>query len=705
VTSAERTRGCIFREGFSSPSAILNNGGAITGALNFNDQQRGCYFAGASYLTYQISSQPFSGIAWSCTITFWPTTAANENAVRYFLDTPVGNETSIYHDNTAGGNALNVLTGASTPILMVTLAAYQAYWLVGQRNVLVVAATSGANKMWLNGVEVGSSATAWTPQSITNFYLGATNAGATPYQGYFQDVKFFRHNAANEVLTVQEAADLYNNRVYNYLSKAACVLPMTASTYDPSHIAQPNDVPQNEICVDGNMEAVGIAAWTALGAGAVVQKAPGSRPGGTGTQVLQVIRNGAQSSAYQTTLTVGRRYRCTGWARGDGASTPRVTTGASSLWTGTTSTTWQYLDLVFTTTHAEFHLFNQLVDGTVEFDDFSVVECVELLSDGLAEATDVGAWTVGAGAVITKSLVAPYQGTQSLQVAFGAGAGPYASQFILTVGRQYHISGVARGDATYLPTVQDSAVVLWTGTTSTTWQAFSVDFTATTIELRFRSNAVAAGNCGFDAVSVVEVIPIAHDASGKGKNFRLGNGTTATTFPAKRSDRGFDYDGGDYLRRNISFGLTDFTVALVNTRTDEGTTRHFCCFARDDAATQALAIGLNSATGPNIAIMHNNGASSIDTGIPMGMGHEVIVWTFTASTRVSNIYLNGVWRVTTAAATVANGYNGGIWLGASAGGGSGLIGSQRFFALFPFVMTATQIADISAALAQEINVT
>ena len=73
-------------------------------------------------------------------------------------------------------------------------------------------------------------------------------------------------------------------------------------------------------------------------------------------------------------MTVGRTYRLTGWARGDGAAIPLVGTGAASLWSGTTSTVWQYFDLTFIAgaTDVWFYCNNLAAGRSVGFDDLSL---------------------------------------------------------------------------------------------------------------------------------------------------------------------------------------------------------------------------------------------------------------------------------------------------------------------------------------------
>jgi len=131
------------------------------------------------------------------------------------------------------------------------------------------------------------------------------------------------------------------------------------------------------------------------------------------------------------------------------------------------------------------------------------------LVDADAELTGVTDWSAGNSATLTKSAATPHGGTQCLNVAFNAVANPYAYQSCLEIGRDYTIAGWARGDATYKPSVSDGATVLWTGTTSTSWQSFSVAFTATANDLRFATDCAAAGDCDFDdlGLTVTDSLP------------------------------------------------------------------------------------------------------------------------------------------------------------------------------------------------------
>ncbi len=563
---AELARGLCFDLDLRDLRGIQELGGAVTGALQYR-RNNGAVFDGVNdYIVFPARAQPFSSGFYGCTIDFTPSTMLNDGLRRYFFHSVGSAACSIIKLN--ADDSLR-LRHNGIDYVVSAYATWSQYLRLNVKNTITATVGTGGTKLYLNGVLLGSSGAVTTSIVTTGLNIGASDTGTEKFLGSISSVKFFRHNSAAELLTAQEASDFYLNRTYNYAKRAACILPMQMSNHEPNHALQVSEVDQTQLCADGDMEAVGTAAWTVGGAGAVVQKAAGARPGGTGTQVLQIIRAGAQATASQTILTIGQRYRITGWARGDGAASwPRVGTGAVFLWSGTTSATWQYFDLVFTASHAAFMLFNGVSDGICEFDDFSVKAPVSLLSDGAMEQFDTDQWTPGNNAALTKSTALPYEGTRCLQVAFGGSGNPYAGQTILTIGKQYSVSGWARGDgvSAAFPMVAHAVTVLWSGTTSATWQYFSVTFTATSTSFRLYCNAAAPGNCCFDACVVVPMAARTLDTSGRGQSFTLGDGTTVVTFPTKAATRGYNLSGNNqyFLNTSISLsGATKFTISMM----------------------------------------------------------------------------------------------------------------------------------------------
>jgi len=107
------------------------------------------------------------------------------------------------------------------------------------------------------------------------------------------------------------------------------------------------------LLVDGDMEAAGVAAWTAFAA--TLSKSAVSPH--TGAQSLSLAITAATGIAYQSPCVAASSYRLTGWARGNGATShPRLRNGAATLWTGTTSTSWQAIDVSFVAGAASIRL-------------------------------------------------------------------------------------------------------------------------------------------------------------------------------------------------------------------------------------------------------------------------------------------------------------------------------------------------------------
>ena len=134
---------------------------------------------------------------------------------------------------------------------------------------------------------------------------------------------------------------------------------------------------KSNLCVDGDMEAAGTAAY--LSTHASLSKDAFMPIGGA--QCLKVLATGAGGArwpqAYQNILSVGQDYLVNGWAWSDGTQIPKVyVTGNGAVWTGTNDVMWQEITASFTAMHASLKLqFN--INGPagtefVRFDDIVV---------------------------------------------------------------------------------------------------------------------------------------------------------------------------------------------------------------------------------------------------------------------------------------------------------------------------------------------
>jgi hypothetical protein len=130
----------------------------------------------------------------------------------------------------------------------------------------------------------------------------------------------------------------------------------------------------------------------------------------------------------------------------------------------------------------------------------------QLLVDGDAEASGVAAWTAANDAALSKDTTAPYQGSQSLRIAYGGTAMPYASQTVLTAGKLYRVTGVARGDNSVAPRLMCGASqTIKSFTTDAGWQVVDETFDAADADLRLYCVAASAGHAEFDKTYVREV--------------------------------------------------------------------------------------------------------------------------------------------------------------------------------------------------------
>lgn len=175
----------------------------------------------------------------------------------------------------------------------------------------------------------------------------------------------------------------------------------------------------------------------------------------------------------------------------------------------------------------------------------------QLLVDGDMEAAGTAAWAgVGAGVVLSKQTGTPHSGTQCLRVATTLAAVALARPLPAptTIGRTYRVTGWARGSVN--PVLMDyDARILWTGTASPTWQYFDITYVAVTTfgPCLWDASGAAGSYTEWDDITL-ELCPASTRNIGSlGGVALVGDGVTTTTFPTQLAPHGMSYDGGDYL--------------------------------------------------------------------------------------------------------------------------------------------------------------
>ncbi len=251
--------------------------------------------------------------------------------------------------------------------------------------------------------------------------------------------------------------------------------------------------------------AVDTADWTSGwgAATATLTKEAGTRTDGSGAQFLRVAYDADPNpTAYQTVLTPGNTYRAKGWARGDGGSgVPYVYLGGGAVWSGTTSTVWQYFDVTAIAAATQLIVRSAGSSNHADFDDLSITDVTE----------DTAEWGAGNSAELSKQGDA-YEGDQCLRVEYDGVAQPYAYQANrLVMGKKYRITGRARSSGGHAVKVGDlSGGISWVGTTSTSWQAVDVVGVAANTHALLLSYGNSAGEFGeFDSILIREVFETA----------------------------------------------------------------------------------------------------------------------------------------------------------------------------------------------------
>ncbi len=274
-----------------------------------------------------------------------------------------------------------------------------------------------------------------------------------------------------------------------------------------------------QLLVDGDMEMNNTTNWTGVNGGVITKVTASPVSGKQNLRITKSIANSLFGTSRQTVTSAGKRYRITGWGRGDGTIVPRVESALDSyVWLGTSSATWQHFDVLFVPgTFVGFAVgAGGGIGNYVEFDDVYVTEYQgkeqifekQLLADGSMEKSGITGWSQDNGGVVTKVTASPVSGKQNLRITKSIANSLFGTsrQTVTSAGKRYRITGWGRGDGTIVPRVESALdSYVWLGTSSATWQHFDVLFVPGT----FVGFAVGAGGgignyVEFDDVYVTE---------------------------------------------------------------------------------------------------------------------------------------------------------------------------------------------------------
>lgn len=281
-------------------------------------------------------------------------------------------------------------------------------------------------------------------------------------------------------------------------------------------------IADENLLVDGNMEAVGTTSWTADNGGILSKETTSPYRGVRNIRITKGDTEATIATARQYILTIGKTYRVTGWARSSLLgyvlitlqNTPVVNLGADV-------TDWTYFDEIAVSGGTSFRLRNYDIGGVagswVEFDDVRVVEYTppaknadkQVLVDGNMEKAGTTDWTSLFAATLSKETTNPKRGTNWLKATNTIESNGGAYQEILTVGKTYRVTGWAKGDGVDAKPDIYQGSLQWVGTTSTDWQYFDITFVASSYSRLYLQTGhnVIGDYTGWDDVLVTEYTP------------------------------------------------------------------------------------------------------------------------------------------------------------------------------------------------------
>jgi len=220
-----RLPGCVWDARLFDSDAVTEQGGVVTGSPTID---RGVMLNGVDEsITYLAPELYSTEITFVCE--FLPDFAPDEDENRHIYSSS-GDSYRVLKRNNTDSNTLYISVG-HTVIVEVSQATYSPHWKIGQKNLLIVSAASGDNHIYLNGYEINSNSTAWTPQTSTDNSKMVLGKKGSASVAYF-DGKITQFFIVNRKWTAQEAKDWWAGRTFNYRKRALLYLPMRVAEHN-----------------------------------------------------------------------------------------------------------------------------------------------------------------------------------------------------------------------------------------------------------------------------------------------------------------------------------------------------------------------------------------------------------------------------------------------------------------------------------------
>lgn len=685
--AAERV---VFRELFTDYASVHRNGGTLIGSPTVKD---GVTLDGSTqYVTYGESGRLASPVI-SFVAEFVPTFSPDDSVAHFIFDSPTAERYALVKSSS---DQLQVVLGGQF-IGGIVYSSWSAYWRAGERNTIVVASESGDTDMWLNGNKImDGDVSIWTPKHPQSFRIGAPSVGLGYFSGVIHSV-----SAHSRRFTAQDVAALEAGTLWTYQNRALCYFDMKEQT-GTQKATSGEDAAQ-----DGDMEAAGTASWIPFASGVPtkVTDSPYS-----GLQCLRITSAAGITGGVSQPLAREKFYRLRGRARGDGANKIPKVYLSGGLWEGTNSTAWQYFDVVSVKSITPYYVLYCTTNdaGYVDFDDLTVVEVDNLLSDGDMESDGLYSWfNIGTG-TISKETTDPYSGTQVIRSTnhptVPAG-NIFKTNSLLVVGGVYRVRGRARSSGGgVIPRLYNAGIgYFWIGSASTSWQEIDVTFIATNATVNFYNVGTAVSEyTEWDAMSIEPVYARTLDKSPHGHTLLLGDGVTPADKPDFKNP-GFYCPGSNaYMTpdKECCPATNELSVALqFRPGFHPTTTTQRILWDTDTAsATRFLAY---VQTGGGTLSIYIGGVVKLTilaaTYLPHWRENTPNVLILSAEQGLINAYLNGA-LISTIATTFTPKAPLEFFLGRTAAGATDFLGEYLHFSTYEFALSPMQIHDLTVSL-------
>jgi len=420
---------CIFREDFISPASVVANGGVVTGALVFDGKTT----AVASSKIVYSNTQSFLSNITKCSFHIKGFKTSSVSGTGYIVskyNSADGIQIVIMQYN----NYLRIYVGSGggnyADTAAASVVADTEYDIVVSYDGTLAAASRLA--VYMNNTAKSLSISGTIPASFGKnssriAVFGYDDSSAAKEGMSVKDIDIFSGVALN----TEEVKDIYEQDAIPELDRAIIDLPLRSSYYKENG---------TQLLTDGDMEAVGVTAWT-VDNSAVLTKQAGS-PSGSGSQVLRVTHGGVNApGTYQTILTSGKKYKITGYVRSDGTAVPKVALNTVQVYLGSTSTSWTYFEATGETNGTRLYL-QSFPYGTagnyVEWDDVTC-ELMEAVTEN--KGTLGGTAKLGDGSTTTTmpTLLGPkgingFNGSKYLDIGV---SNSFASTDAFSIGFMY----------------------------------------------------------------------------------------------------------------------------------------------------------------------------------------------------------------------------------------------------------------------------